>query len=266
MKKNTKFTLVIMLITIVSTVFTSCGGGDDNSIDNESQRSTTGNGFFLGPNDALFNQVIGTWRLKSVKYYDKQGYLTSQQSYSNIITLSSAESSIGDGLYQALVNGDSYIQINDYKSYYYWYIKRPNWISVSGAALSGTIIDITNNGFAVKWEEDDGSYTISKLERISNDEDTGTTTGSKPEFTHFNYTSYQTSIHVEFYTDERVNSATIKYGTGTPTSTVSTTIANKQISATIKGLKKGTKYYVNCTARNKYGSTTSETFPVMTDY
>lgn len=85
-------------------------------------------------------------------------------------------------------------------------------------------------------------------------------------FTNFNYTATQTSVTVKFYTNERASSATIKYGEYSASSSTSATITNKEISATIRGLKRGTKYYVKCTARNSNGSVTSDEYPVMTNY
>lgn len=85
-------------------------------------------------------------------------------------------------------------------------------------------------------------------------------------FTNFNFTATQTSVTVKFYTNERATSATIKYGKSSPSTSVSATITNKEICATIKGLTKGTKYYVNCTARNSVGAKTSDTFPITTNY
>lgn len=255
-----------MMLVLAYLTLISCGGNDDDSIGNEPHGTTTSSDYYLGPNDILFQQVVGTWKLSSKKEYDKQGNLISHLFPNNIITLSSEKSSMGDGLYQAQLNGNSYFQLSDYKSYYYWYIKRPDWICASHSMFLGTIIDIASNGFTVRWDKDDGTYTIYILERISGSGNNGTTNGNKPEFTNFTYSATQTSITVKFYTDEKANSATIKYGTSSPTSTVSTTISNKQISATITGLKKGTKYYVNCTARNNYGSATSDTYPVITNY
>lgn len=257
-----KFLLGLVLLSF----FVACGGSDDDPIDNESHGTTTSSDYFLGPNDMLFQQVVGTWNLSSERDYDKQGNLTSHLFPKDIITLSSEKSSMGDGLYQAQLNGKSYFQLSDYKSYYHWYIKRPDWICASHGMFLGTIIDIASNSFTVRWDKDDGGYTIYMLEKISGSGNSETSNGNKPEFTNFTYTATQTSITVKFYTDERANSATIKYGTSSPTSTVSATISNKQITATITGLKKGTKYYVNCTARNDYGSVTSETYPVITNY
>ena len=85
-------------------------------------------------------------------------------------------------------------------------------------------------------------------------------------FTNFNFTATQTSVTVKFYTSQKATSANIKYGEYSASSSASASITNKEISATIKGLKKGTKYYVRCTARNSNGSVTSDSYPVMTNY
>ena len=85
-------------------------------------------------------------------------------------------------------------------------------------------------------------------------------------FTNFNFTATQTSVTVKFYTNEKPTSASIKYGENTPSTSASATITSHEISATIRGLKKGTKYYVKCTASNSSGSVTSDNYPVMTNY
>ena len=85
-------------------------------------------------------------------------------------------------------------------------------------------------------------------------------------FTYFDFTATQTSVTVKFYTNERATNAIIKYGEYSASIPVTASITNKEISATIKGLKKGTKYYVECTASNRNGSVTSDVYPVITNY
>ena len=94
----------------------------------------------------------------------------------------------------------------------------------------------------------------------------GGTSDNSMYFTNFTWTATQTSVTVKFYTNERATSATIKYGENSASSSKSATITNKEISTTITGLKKGTKYYVKCIARNSTGSVTSEEYPVITNY
>lgn len=90
--------------------------------------------------------------------------------------------------------------------------------------------------------------------------------GQSLEFTNFDATSYTTSITVDFYTSQKAKSATIYYGKYSASTKASTTIVNKKITATIKNLERGTKYYVKCVATGDGGTVTSETFPVMTNY
>lgn len=92
------------------------------------------------------------------------------------------------------------------------------------------------------------------------------TSKEAPSFYDFSYSYTETTISVIFATDPMATKATIYYGKSSPSQSVSTTITGRMINATIRGLTKGTKYYVKCVASNSYGSTTSETFPVMTDY
>ena len=91
--------------------------------------------------------------------------------------------------------------------------------------------------------------------------------GEAPSFTSFDYTYTSTSVTVSFYTDADITDGLIYYGTNTPTipvSSVYTTVGRRMVQATIKNLRESTKYYVKCTVKNKYGSKTSDVFPVMT--
>lgn len=138
------------------------------------------------------------------------------------------------------------------------------------SSADGTISAGTNNkynGFLVRGVITNPNYSGSGGGSSGGGSSGGG--GSSTEslyFTNFNFTATQTSVTVKFYTNERASSATIKYGENSASSSVSATITNKEISATIRGLKKGTKYYVKCTARNSSGSVTSDDYPVMTNY
>ena len=94
----------------------------------------------------------------------------------------------------------------------------------------------------------------------------GGSTGERPYITSYNYSATRNSITVTFMCDERPTSATVKYGTSTPTTTISSTISGKQVSATVNGLKAGTKYYFKCTVSNQYGSSNSDVVSAMTNY
>lgn len=90
--------------------------------------------------------------------------------------------------------------------------------------------------------------------------------GEPPYVTSFDFTATKSSITVKFMCNERPSSATVKYGTSSPSSTTSSSISGKQVSATVSGLKSGTKYYFKCTVSNSYGSSTSDTFTAITNY
>lgn len=94
----------------------------------------------------------------------------------------------------------------------------------------------------------------------------GSSSGNIPYVLSFDYTSTKTSITVKFTCSERPTDATVRYGTTSASNTISSSIAGLQVSATATGLKAGTKYYFKCTVKNSYGSSTSDEYPVMTNY
>lgn len=85
-------------------------------------------------------------------------------------------------------------------------------------------------------------------------------------FTGNDYTSTRTSVTVKFYTNVRATSATVKYGQTSTSSSLSASVSGTMITATIGGLKPGTKYYVKCIAKNGSQSCTSDEMSVMTNY
>lgn len=92
----------------------------------------------------------------------------------------------------------------------------------------------------------------------------------KPEIGIEGFTCTQTSITVKYriYNQDqaKVSSAKGYYGTSSPSNSVSATVAGSLITIRISGLKKGTDYYVKCTATGPGGSTTSETTHIITNY
>lgn len=168
---------------------------------------------------------------------------------------------------------NTYLSVNGIQEGYQgWY-----WSSTSSTSSKAYCLHFSNadgtisagtinkyHGFLVRGVIANPNYTGSNEGSGGNSE--GGSSNASLYFTNFTYTATQTSVTVKFFTNERATSATIKYGEYSATSSASATITNKQISASIKGLKKGTKYYVKCTARNSYGSVTSEDYPVMTNY
>lgn len=97
----------------------------------------------------------------------------------------------------------------------------------------------------------------------------GTTTYEKPDIIYNSCTPYQTKLKVvyQIYNKNKTNvtSAKVYYGTtSNPTQSVTASVTSAQIIANISGLKKGTTYYVKCTATGKGGTTTTEVTKLMT--
>ena len=97
-----------------------------------------------------------------------------------------------------------------------------------------------------------------------------TSTPEKPEIGLEDYTCYTTSITVKYriYNQDKakVTSAKGYYGTSSASKSVSASVSGSLITIRITGLKKGTTYYVKCSATGKGGTTTSETTKLITDY
>ncbi|MBD5275392.1 MAG: hypothetical protein HDS37_04745 [Bacteroides sp.] len=100
--------------------------------------------------------------------------------------------------------------------------------------------------------------------------DNSGSTGSSEELyqTNFTFTATTSKITVNFYFSDRLSSATIKYGTTSScSSSKSASVSAKCASATISGLKAGTKYYFKCTAKSSAGkSCTTDVYPAITNY
>lgn len=151
-----------------------------------------------------------------------------------------------------------------------------SWASYQGMVTAagfypGYIIDLSNSTMKCKTSESsDYYYEFTKVsyQEPGNNGGSGGSGGSgdKPYVTSFDFTATKTSITVKFMCSERPTSATVRYGNSSPSSTVSSSISGKQVTATVSGLKSGTKYYFNCTVQNSYGSSTSDTYPAITNY
>lgn len=98
----------------------------------------------------------------------------------------------------------------------------------------------------------------------------GSTSYEKPEIELVDYTCYTTSIIAKYriYNQDKakVTSAKGYYGTSSASRSVAATIAGSLITIRITGLKKGTTYYVKCSATGKGGTTTSESTKLITNY
>lgn len=99
---------------------------------------------------------------------------------------------------------------------------------------------------------------------------TSSTAYEKPEIGIEDFTCYTTSLVVKYriYNQDKakVTSAKGYYGTSSASTPVSASVAGSLITIRITGLKKGTTYYVKCSASGKGGTTTSERVKLITDF
>ena len=260
------------MVAMLSISVVSCGDDDDedDGYGSGSQIENNGNSSTM---DAIYeNQLSGTsWKQSSCAIYYSDG-------------------SVGTDVSNAIVTFANnhiwyIIGINGKNGWGTWKVEngKIKWettgnnagysnvsfrvIVVANHFGPNTIASLTDSKMRLVYP-DDGWWV--EYTRVSYQEPSDTGGGGSSSeslyFTNFNYTATQTSVTVKFYTNERASSATIKYGEYSASSSASATITNKEISATISGLKKGTKYYVKCTARNSSGSVTSDDYPVRTNY
>ena len=134
-----------------------------------------------------------------------------------------------------------------------------------------TIKSISNSYLTTAYYENyyshyEYEFHYSKVPYTEGSNSGGSSTGYAPYVTSFDFTATKSSITVKFICNERPTSATVKYGTSSASSTISSSISGKQVTATVTGLRSGTKYYFKCTVKNDYGSSTSDTFTAITNY
>ena len=126
------------------------------------------------------------------------------------------------------------------------------------------------------WSDDNSSGNNGGDDNYNEgDNSGGSSSGSEsgyeePEIGFDDFTATKNSLTVDFriYNSDKagVTSATIKYGTSSPSKSVTATVTGTRVRARISGLKAGTSYYVNCTVRGKGGSATSETVTCITNF
>ncbi len=251
-----------MVVLLCSMCLVSCGEDDEEE--------------YISPQDQeMINKLSGT----SWKYY-KQSYIQSSGTvkYKDIdknrkITFANDgtlyffdldKNEYGRDVFTATWTVKDGVIINkrepEYSSREIGYL-----LGAIGLGIPWTILSLSSSELIV----DDDVY-IKYFSRTSYTEGPSSGSGSSSgsmEFVNFTFTATQSSVTVKFYTSERAKNATIKYGLYSANTSVSgVEIANKQISATIKGLSRGTKYYVKCTAYYDGGSITSDEYPVITNY
>lgn len=269
-----KYSLLFVFTVIMMGVASSCGGDDDN-LGNGPNAGTESNE--VTGTDAVYdNKLMGT----SWKQTKQVGTNWTEPGYEGILTFG--------------YNHEWYVInfVNKYNAYGVWEVKDGVYdydIKASDYTQSslraqfaaslfgpGRIEELTETKLVLKSPYNDTSSAefvkvsyregAKSFDGGSGSGNSGGSTGDAPYVTSFDFTATKSSITVKFMCSERPTSATVKYGTSSPTSTASSSISGKQVSATVSGLKSGTKYYFKCTVKNSYGSSTSDTFSAITNY
>ena len=265
-----KLTFLSTLILLYLMPLVSCGD-DDGGGAGENQKSLGGgsdNAYYLSPSSPDFQKVLGSWQFTNFQAFDFKGNrLKTEDPLPRVMTFTTEKDSNCDSHEYV---AECYLIDYQYLSKtHYWSLKSNGHIKFSYA--DGRIISINSQQMVIREEYSDHyrlltwTKTAGHTSTVGNNP-SGGQSGGAPEFTNFIFTATQTSVTVKFYTDSRVSSATVYYGTSTPSKIATSSISNTLVSATINGLTKGTKYYVKCKATNSYGSSTSDTYSVITNY
>lgn len=245
-----------MLVIMAQSLTVACGGDGDEK---------NGSSDYSDYDNQMTSELSGTsWKfIKSSEASNVSGVLTfgsdgtlycinMKKNHSDVISGSLGIWSFKDGLLVTLPGGTE---------------NTGGLIAIVGVNHKVTTL---NSSELVLVDYDDGEErTFSRTsytEAGGNTGGGGSTGGDVPYVTSFDYTATKSSITVKFMCSERPTSATVKYGTSSATKSISSSISSKQVSATATGLKAGTKYYFKCTVKNSNGSSTSDEFPVMTNY
>lgn len=268
-----KYSLLFVFMVVMMGLASSCGGDDDN-LENSSNTGTESNG--TTGLDAMYeSKLMGT----SWKQTKQAGTSWTDPGYEGILTF-------GNNHEWYVINF-----LNKYNAYGVWEVKDGYYdytIKASDYTQSslrtqfaaacfgpGKILEITENKLVLSSVSGNGYSEFVKVsyregaksfDGGSGSGNGGGSAGDAPYVTSFDFTATKSSITVKFMCSERPTSATVKYGTSSPSSTASSSISGKQVSATVSGLKSGTKYYFKCTVKNSYGSSTSDTFSAITNY
>ena len=266
MKKNYNSLITILMVAIMSFSVVSCGKIVDNDNENEPNIRE-----YSDYEKRMISELTGTsWR------FDKLVNRTKTSTEYGIITfvdnerLQIIDYKTRDGDYISTKDGAWYFNNN----ILVFICHVPDNASGSGylsAALgvNHEISSLTSSSMILVDPDGDETRYFSRVNYREIEDKTpsgGTSYGDVPYVTDFAFTSTKSSITVKFTCSERPTSATVKYGTSSTTKTASSTIAGKQVSATVSGLKSGTKYYFSCTVKNSNGSSTSDNWPAMTQY
>lgn len=287
--------LMLLLITTLSLSVSSCG--DDKEEDEPGTNQPDNYQQFKSQYDALLNT---SWKLESsYEYYTVGGQdkiqdnmkIESNQKFLPLIVTFSGElneNSFKFKLYYSSVPGyglwwfreDGTLQLG---SSYYFDRNPGNLTSKDVARLqvlvgeTSSIIEELTSTKLVLCQYYNGKLGGKQIYRrvygydpANPGNDGPDTAVEKPEIGLEDFSSTTSSITLKYriYNQDvaKVSSAKGYYGTSSPSTSVSATIAGSLITIRINSLKRGTYYYVKCSATGKGGTTTSETTKLSTLY
>lgn len=254
--------MAILMVAIMSVGFMSCSKDDDSSKDESTHTDYV---------EEMTRELTGTsWR------YDKLVNGTETRAEYAIITfaenrqLQVIDYETEDGNYISTKDGVWYFDNN----FLVFLCNVPGNMSYTGYMATGlgvnhSISSISPSSMILVDPDGKKSRYFTKVayKEIDDDAHSGDTSNREPPYvTSFDFSATKTSITVKFMCSEKPNKASIMYGEGSATKTLSSSIAGKQVSATATGLKSGTKYYFKCTVSNQNGSSTSDGWPATTNY
>ena len=260
----TQFSVAIITVAIIGFCLVSCGNDGDDNIDSgytNNEEENDGSTYDL----ITINKLKGTsWKWVRNEYYKDGVYNRSYDGDNSIITFSDEQ--VKSEEYNLYANG---IKKGTWEAWSYTEGKPTimmNWQSGEDRAKYGGIGII----FSLSANELDLGNTSSHHCFVSAGNSSGgenTQSGKAPNFIDFSYTYTSSSVTVIFHTDTDITSGTVYYGKNSASIAVSssyTTIGRHMVQTTIRNLNKSTKYYVKCTVKNSYGTTTSDVLTVMT--
>lgn len=258
-KKSYWSLLAIMMVAVMNMCFVSCSKDDDDN-----DEIVQGNDDISDYESSIINKLKGTsWKWVRNDIYHDGVFNRSVVGDNSIIKFSDEQTSNKNEFYMyahgiksgtwmpwLIVDGDFILMIN--------------WDSAEDAASYGRSKLFTLTATELVMGTDVIRHCFVAANSSSG---SGYFGGEAPSFTSFSYTYTSTSVTVLFYTDVDITDGIVYYGASTATSPVSsayTIVGRRMVQATIRNLRRSTKYYVKCTVKNKYGSKTSDDFSVMT--
>ena len=154
-------------------------------------------------------------------------------------------------------------------------VKNTKFLRLNYIALFFAFIPCTM--FISSCDKDEELFPNEEYVEDTNQETNNETTNSnatkyeKPDIGFYDYTAGYTTLKVKYkiYNKDEAKVSTAKIQLGTSASKFTTiadaTVSGSTITAYFRGLKKGTTYYVKCTATGKGGTTSTKASKLMTN-